>query len=304
MSAAADDNLMTIGEAVAMLRESWPEVSHSSLRFLQREGLIDPQRTPGGHRLYAASDLDRIRLIKQWQDQRLSLVQIRQRLADLDALETPASLAARVLDLAIAGDGAGATRLVLLTDDRGMPLVRMFDEVLRPVLVEIGSRWAAGNITVAQEHECSELVRDLIAQLTVRHAAPHPGRPVVVAACVADELHELGLRMVAGALRERQASVHYLGANVSTGFLVDSVRRRQPDIVLLSAALGAQLPALRETVAALLQADLGERDPVVIVGGQAVAGHTGEFASDFVRILTGLPLESMVDQIIAAWVPA
>ena len=303
MSATAD-NLMTIGEAVAELRESWPDVSHSSLRFLQREGLIDPQRTPGGHRLYAASDLARIRLIKQWQDQRLSLIQIRQRLAELDVLDSPASIAARFLDLALAGDGADATRLVLLTDERGMPLVRMFGEVLRPVLVEIGEKWATGKITVAQEHECSELVRDLIAQLSVRHAAPRPGRPVVVAACVADEMHELGLRMVAGALRERQASLHYLGANIIIDFLVDSVRRRQPDIVLLSASLDSHLPALRETVAALIQADLGERRPAVVVGGQAVAGHEREFASVGVRIITGLPLESMVDQIIAAWVPA
>ena len=46
---------------------------------LEREGLLTATRTPGGHRLYAPHDVERIRQIKAWQAQRLSLEQIHQR---------------------------------------------------------------------------------------------------------------------------------------------------------------------------------------------------------------------------------
>ena len=82
MSSAPDPDLLPIGQVVAELQASYPDVSHSSLRFLEREGLITSIRTPGGHRLYYRADVERIRQIKMWQAQRLSLDQIRQRLQD------------------------------------------------------------------------------------------------------------------------------------------------------------------------------------------------------------------------------
>ncbi len=60
----------TISEAVALLRPEFPDLSLSSLRFLEREGLLRPQRTQGGHRLYSDHDIARIRLIKRLQAQR------------------------------------------------------------------------------------------------------------------------------------------------------------------------------------------------------------------------------------------
>src|ERR687894_1819635 len=80
------DELVSIGSVVTELQRSYPDVSHSSLRFLEREGLITSIRTPGGHRLYSRADVERIRQIKTWQAQRLSPDQIRQRLAELDRL--------------------------------------------------------------------------------------------------------------------------------------------------------------------------------------------------------------------------
>src|SRR5680860_77152 len=85
MSTPGATRLFTIGEAVAKLRSDYPDMSHSALRFLQREGLVDPVRTAGGHRLFTHGDLDRIRRIKRWQRHRLSLAEIRQRLEHIDA---------------------------------------------------------------------------------------------------------------------------------------------------------------------------------------------------------------------------
>ncbi len=303
MTSHDESRLFTIGEAVAELRHVYPDISHSSLRFLQREGLVQPVRTAGGHRKFSTSDLERIRLIKQWQTHRLSLSEIRRRLEGLDTHAAPAQLAQRFLEQAILGNGPAATQLVLQADDLGMPFGRMFDEVLRPSLQDVGRLWAQGVINVAQEHEITELTRDLIAELTLRHARIVPQQPRVIAACISEELHDLGLRMVCGFLRHRGVGVHYLGANVSSQFLVESIRLRRPELVLLSISLEAHLPSLHETVNALRDAPLEDGGaPRIVVGGQGCTNHD-ELLADDVLVLADERMEIIADKIMSAWQP-
>jgi DNA-binding transcriptional MerR regulator/methylmalonyl-CoA mutase cobalamin-binding subunit len=303
MTLPAKTRLFTIGEAVSDLRSAYPDMSHSALRFLQREGLVNPLRTVGGHRLFTVTDLDRIRQIKHWQAHRFSLAEIRQRLENMDALASPSHLAQRLLELAIHGEMAAATQLILHADDIGLPMTPMFDEVLRPALVEVGERWVNGLLTVGQEHEISELSRDLIAELTLRHAEPDPLAPIVVAACIAEELHDLGLRMVCGILRERGARVHYLGANVSPAFLSESVVQRRAEIVLLSISLEAHMPALRETIRILRDTPADWPRPRIIAGGKGCLRNAEELAEDDVMTIVDRSLEQIVNGIltVSSW---
>ncbi len=267
---------MPIGDVVALLRRSYPDVTHSSLRFLEREGFVRATRTAGGHRLYAAADVERIRQIKSWQAERFSLDEIRQRFDRLDRLPAPELLAEEFLQMALGGDLAGAHRSILLVDDVGMPLSRLFGDVLQPALDEVGRRWARGALPVVQEKEVSELARDLIVELSLRHAHPAPSGPVVVGACVAGEHHELGLRMVCGLLRERGVRVHLLGADVAPRFLLEAVQLRAPAAVLLSAKLEQRLPAVEAAIEGLRLNLPPDRWPIVIVGGQLAATHRDE----------------------------
>lgn len=59
----------SIGEVVALLRPDY-DISESNLRFWEKQGLLEPQRTPGGHRLYTGADIARIKLIKRMQSTR------------------------------------------------------------------------------------------------------------------------------------------------------------------------------------------------------------------------------------------
>jgi methanogenic corrinoid protein MtbC1 len=262
--------LLPIGHVVVELQRTHPDVSHSSLRFLEREGLVVPTRTRGGHRLYAPHDLDRIRQIKAWQAQRLSLDEVRERLAALRKLGSSKAVTDRFLTAALAGDLAAAARVIRDADDVGMPLAELLGSVLRPALYEVGDRWENETLPVGQEKEISELARDLVAELSRRHADPDPRGPVVVAACVAGERHELGLRMVAGLLRARGWRVHYLGADVDPRFLLEAVQLRHPAVVLLSATAEAHMPDVEAAIAAVRTTGLM---PVVVAGGQAVAAH-------------------------------
>jgi len=77
--------LMSIGEVLARLREDFPDVTISKLRFLEAEGLVEPVRTAAGYRKYAAADVERLSFVLAAQrDRFLPLRVIRDHLAALD----------------------------------------------------------------------------------------------------------------------------------------------------------------------------------------------------------------------------
>jgi DNA-binding transcriptional MerR regulator len=74
--------LMSIGEVLAQLRAEFPDTTISKLRFLEAEGLVEPQRTPSGYRKYSWDDVARLRFVLTAQrDQYLPLRVIREQLA-------------------------------------------------------------------------------------------------------------------------------------------------------------------------------------------------------------------------------
>jgi DNA-binding transcriptional MerR regulator len=90
MSATAPkrEHLIRIGEVVSRLRAEFPDISISKIRFLEDEGLITPERTRGGYRLFSDHDLERLDTILRLQrDEFLPLRVIRDELAAPGATE-------------------------------------------------------------------------------------------------------------------------------------------------------------------------------------------------------------------------
>src|SRR5689334_5998260 len=73
---------MTIGAVCKALSQEFPDISISKIRYLEDQKLVAPRRTPGGYRLYAPTDVQRLRTILRLQrDEFLPLRVIRQELA-------------------------------------------------------------------------------------------------------------------------------------------------------------------------------------------------------------------------------
>ncbi|NNF70066.1 MAG: MerR family transcriptional regulator [Acidimicrobiia bacterium] len=76
----------SIGEVIAELRTEFPELSVSKVRFLEGQGLVEPDRSPSGYRLFSDSEVERIRyILRQQRDHYLPLKVIRSKLAGWDA---------------------------------------------------------------------------------------------------------------------------------------------------------------------------------------------------------------------------
>jgi DNA-binding transcriptional MerR regulator len=80
-TAATDSGLMSIGTVLNVLRDEFPEVTISKIRFLESEGLIEPQRTPSGYRKFSADDVERLgHVLRMQRDHYLPLKVIREHL--------------------------------------------------------------------------------------------------------------------------------------------------------------------------------------------------------------------------------
>ncbi len=126
-----DDRMLTIGSVVDRLRAEFPDISVSKLRYLEEQGLVTPQRTKSGYRLYSQDDFGRlVRVLTMQRDEYLPLKVIRRELERSPASALPtARQGLRKTDLIAVGEtreytaeevqhltGADATLLAELED--------------------------------------------------------------------------------------------------------------------------------------------------------------------------------------------
>jgi DNA-binding transcriptional MerR regulator len=82
MATASKARLLTIGTVCGMLKDEFPDISISKIRYLEDQGLLAPRRTEGGYRLFSEEDVERLDTILRLQrDEFLPLRVIRQELA-------------------------------------------------------------------------------------------------------------------------------------------------------------------------------------------------------------------------------
>jgi DNA-binding transcriptional MerR regulator len=118
------EKALTIGAVVKQLEREFPDISISKIRYLEDQKLLSPRRTPGGYRLYAPADVDRLRTILRLQrDEFLPLRVIRQELAagraDTDTPQAaPEPRAVRRSTVALRGPGS-LYRLEDVLEDTG-----------------------------------------------------------------------------------------------------------------------------------------------------------------------------------------
>ena len=102
---------LTIGEVLAVLRDDFPDVTISKIRYLESEDLVHPQRTPSGYRKFSRADVSRLRYVLTAQrDHYLPLRVIKEHLEALDRGEPlpPGAVPAATVPPS-AGQGGGAS---------------------------------------------------------------------------------------------------------------------------------------------------------------------------------------------------
>jgi len=186
---------------------------------------------------------------------------------------TPDTSAARdslyVLQHLLEGDRRAAVDQVLNAVRGGMPLRTAYLDVVVPALREIGRMWHIGELSIAEEHLCTEAIRSLLAVLAHQAPTPAPNGWTAVVAAVPGNGHDLAVRIVSDFLEFEGFRPICLGADVPDSEVLQAVAFFEADIVVLSATLIGHLRSVRRTVDLLRRE--GPPNLRVIVGGGAFA---------------------------------
>jgi MerR family transcriptional regulator, light-induced transcriptional regulator len=228
----------------------------------QRYGLLRPERSAGGFRLYSPSDEARVRRMTALIASGVSASEAAARATGDEPVTQEGAAtdeAGRELREALDRfDADGAHRAL----DRLLAAVSVetaITEVLVPLLHDLGDRWETGTATIGQEHFASDLVRGRM--LGIARGWANGAGPTFVLACPPGEEHDLGLMMVGIALARRGARVVFLGADTPVATIAETVRDVEPEGVVIAVARSVPLAAAATELAALA------RDVAVYVGG-------------------------------------
>jgi DNA-binding transcriptional MerR regulator len=233
-----DDSHLRIGE---LSRRSG--VSPELLRAWERRyGLLRPERSAGGLRLYSSGDLERVRAMQRHMTRGLAAreaaalagrmtVEAAPRRAGLAALD-PDQVRKDLGDALEAFDEPRAQRvfdqlLSIATVDA------LVSDVVMPYLRDLGDRWEQAEVSVAEEHFASNVLRGRLLGL-----ARGWGRgvgPRALLACPEGERHDLGLIAFGLALRERGWRIDYLGPDTPVESIEEAARGTNPSVVVISA---------------------------------------------------------------------
>jgi DNA-binding transcriptional MerR regulator len=218
----------------------------------RRYGLLQPERSPSGYRLYSPEDVRRASDMQAYLARGIAPAQAAElaKAAPADVAPTLSlpvgnELLVRLRETLDRYDGAGAERLI----DRcllNLGLATAIQTVFLPYLHDLGSRWERGEITVAEEHFASNVVRRRL--LRVADGWERGGGPVALLACAPGEHHDIGLVCFGLALHSYHGwRVKYLGADTPLPDLVRAALVIRPDFIGASAVSPARFfTGLRE----------------------------------------------------------
>ncbi len=234
----------------------------------RRYGLGPANHESGAHRRYGAVDIARIAVMRRLvlsgvPPKEAALVAINadpkesESLPAVEFLERPEIIAALIR--ALHGVDKKFIESVIRSEILANGLVATWVEVIVPTLTELGEIWSRTGNGIDSEHLLTEILKRILRDSVSDVENPLNARPVVLAA-IGEELHCLALHALAAALAEKNIEVHFLGARMPVGSLVELVRKTAPPVVFLWAQLpenadysaATSLPAIRPAPRLLL----------------------------------------------------
>jgi len=243
----------------------------------RRYGLITPQRTPKGHRLYTHEDVERIRHIVELLKQGISVGHVKPLLDQHpgDASEQPAA------------DNGDVWKHY---QDRMLDAIERFDEpaldssyndalslypvdivnqrLTTPLLRLLGERWNRREAGVAEEHFFSVYLRNKLGT-RIHHMNQRSHAPLLLLACLPGELHEIGLLFFALSAISNGYRVLMLGANTPLQQIPLVLERKPCAGVVLSSS---SKPA-RGVIDSGLPELAGHISTPVFIGGKAASAY-------------------------------
>ena len=214
-----------------------------------RYGLVDPERTPGGLRLYSKDDEQRVIEMRRQIAAGLSAAEAAR--VALRALATPASMERLLSDLdsTLAALDEPAAQAALDRTFQSLDLETALARVILPYLHDVGERWAATDVGVEQEHFASNVIGGRLR--TLASGWGEGDGDCALLACPPGEQHELGLLCFGLLLREAGWRIAYLGADTPPVDVATAIPELSPALVVFGAIIAQRFIDAADGIRAL-----------------------------------------------------
>jgi DNA-binding transcriptional MerR regulator/methylmalonyl-CoA mutase cobalamin-binding subunit len=273
----------------------------------RRYEVVRPNRDGSGRRNYTASDVARLRLLRTATE----LGHTISRLAPLPDEELAKLVAdsggharianargqayfERALDAAMHSDPSGVEE-ALTSAVALLPPNEVIHSVIVPLTREIGERWHRNEMSIAQEHMVTDIVRRLVISAS-RGYLRADNAPCLVLATLSGERHEIGLLMCSWLASMRRYHTHYLGVDCPPEEIARFALEVDASAVLVSIVMPESFVPVIEQLTELAQHLRGRCD--VWIGGTAARAIPAEqVPSGCVTLPTTLDFEHRLDLI-------
>jgi DNA-binding transcriptional MerR regulator len=265
---------MSAGLNIAALARRTGVAPDTLRKWEQRYQILRPTRTAGGQRRYSERDVARVEWLCERLREGYRIGEAASLLGTADV--TPTRSPHDHLGAMLAALDAGEPGQVGLLVDQALALHGVdatFDDILVPLLHEVGRRWQDRELAIGDEHLVTETVRSRLGHLLAD--AGSGGHGAAVLACAPGEQHELGLMMVAIRLRRDGWRVVYLGANTPLADAVEVARRQDARLLGISVTTPQNLAALEPAAADGLTVVLGGAAATAAAAKRLGAVHVG-----------------------------
>lgn len=184
----------------------------------------------------------------------------------LDEASPLSELAHQYMDSLRQGDRSAASQLILNAIEQGMSVKDIYLHVFQPSQYEIGRLWQINQMSVAEEHFCTAATQSIMAQLYPAIFNSQKIGRRMVATCVGNELHEIGLHMVADFFEMEGWDTYYIGSNTPTSSVLRTLSERKPDILAISATMTFHIKLVEELIEQVRAADSKGRVKIMVGG--------------------------------------
>ncbi|MDZ7807045.1 MAG: cobalamin-dependent protein [Gracilimonas sp.] len=141
------------------------------------------------------------------------------------------------LDLLLSGNRKKAAGLIEELVTEGQSIRDIYEHIFQKTQYEVGALWQNNKISVAHEHYCTAATQLIMSGLYPKIFSMDKTGKKLVACSVADELHEIGIRMVSDFFEMEGWDTHYLGASMPDEHLIKLLKEYKPEILAISVTM-------------------------------------------------------------------
>jgi len=255
----------------------------------KRYDVVRPERTETNRRLYSEEDIEKLKLLNNAINKghsiggiaHLSVSELRSILErNSTALNVPTELSKEkffdtesilknCMEAVKSYDGKKLSTILLKASSK-MSQPQLIENLIIPLVYEIGDLWHEGDIRVANEHLASAIIRSFLTSLIEQHI-PSENAPIIISATPRGQDHELGALIAGVTAASVGYKVIYLGPNLPVEEIAAVTDNLDAKVVALSIVYPNDDPQLKLDLVNLKKMLPGKTS--LIVGGRAAKGY-------------------------------